>query len=116
MSGNKIKQNCGNISYASCTRYESEVSENSSLDITECISVEEAIEDIYNQLDTVDEILDISSLVGGCITFTEPKTIVSVLTQVCEKLCALEDTVESQAELIETLQSQVADLQANNCP
>lgn len=115
MSCNKqIKQNCGTIIYGACVRYEKGVSNNSSL--TEgCISIEETTEDIYNQLDSIDEKITLSSIVNDCITFTEPKTINSVIGQLYNKLCELEGIIITQAGLIETLQGQVEDLQQNNC-
>lgn len=111
----QIKQTCGVITYASCTRYESEVSKNSEL-TNGCISIEETTQDIYNQLDKIDEKLDMSSLESDCIIFTEPKTPLSVIKQIYDKLCSLEDTVSSQGDLILTLQGQVAALQAQECP
>lgn len=111
----QIKQTCGVITYASCTRYESGVSNNSEL--TEgCISIEETTQDIYNQLNVIDGKLDMSSLENDCIIFAEPKTPLSVIKQMYDKLCSLEDTVSSQGALILTLQGQVAALQANVCP
>jgi len=111
---NQIKHNCGTILYATCTRYESEVSNNSSL--TEgCLSIEETTQDIYNQLDVIDEKIDMSSLNSDCISLTEPKSILSVIQQILNKICALEDTVTSQGEIIVTLQEQVAELQSNPC-
>ncbi len=112
---NQIKQTCGTIVYGACTRYESGVSENSSL--TEgCLTLEETTQDIYNQLDVIDGKLDMSSISNDCIIFTEPRTPVSVINQMYQKLCELEDTVSSQGTLITTLQGQVAALQANVCP
>ncbi len=114
-SNKQIKQTCGVITYASCTRYESGVSENSEL--TEgCISLEETTQDIYNQLDAIDEKLDMSSLDNDCIIFAEPRTPTTVIRQLYDKLCSLEDIVTSQGTLILTLQGQVAALQAQDCP
>lgn len=112
----KIKQNCGTVVYASCVRYESEVSTNSELDpLTGCISIEETTQDIYNQLDVIDAKLDMSSIVSNCVTLTSPRTPASVVAQLYEKLCELETTVEAQGELITTLQGQIAEIQANPC-
>lgn len=112
---NQVKHNCGTIQYATCTRYESEVSNNSEL-TAGCLSIEETTKDIYNQLDVIDEKIDISELTSSCIIFIEPKTIKLVLQQMLNKICELEDIVTNQSSLIETLQTQVADLQSNECP
>lgn len=112
---NKIKHNCGTITYSTCVRYESGVSNNSEL--TEgCLSLEETTLDIYNQLDVIDGKIDVSELTSSCITLIEPKIIKSVLQQVLNKICELEDTIDTQEGLIETLQAQVAELQSNTCP
>ena len=111
---NKTKQNCGTILYGVCVRYEGEVSNNSSL-TAGCLNLEETTQDIYDQLDDIDEKLDMSDLNNDCITFTEPKTPASVLKQLYDKLCELEDTVSTQAGLISTLQGQVEELQENPC-
>jgi hypothetical protein len=112
----KIKQNCGTIVYASCVRYESEVSANSELDPQSgCISIEETTQDIYNQLDVLDEKIDMSSIESSCVTLTEPRTPASVITQLYDKLCELEATVEAQGQTIITLQGQIAELQSNPC-
>lgn len=111
---NKIKQNCGNYIFAVCTKYEGDVSNNSSL-TAGCLNLEETTQDIYDQLDVIDSKLDMSSLNNDCITFTEPKTTASVIKDLYDKLCALEDTVNTQAGLITTLQGQVEELQQNPC-
>lgn len=112
---NKIKQNCGNIVYGVCTRYEGTVSDNSSL-IVGCLNLDETTQDIYDQLDAIDGQLNMASLENDCITFTEPRTPASVINQLYQKLCSLEDTVASQAQQILTLQGQVEELQQQNCP
>lgn len=112
--GNKVEHNCGSVLYATCTKYEGGVSDSSSL-VSQCRSVENTTQDIYNQLDVIDEKIDLSSLENDCITFSEPKTLLSVLTQLLSKLCNTEALVEEQAGLITTLQAQVAALQANPC-
>lgn len=110
----KLKNNCGNYIFAQCVKYESGVSENSEL--TEgCLNLEETTLDIYNQLDDISEKLDMSLMNNDCIVFTEPKTPASVIKQMYDKLCALEDTVANQAALITTLQGQVLELQENPC-
>lgn len=112
--GNKVEHNCGSITYAVCTKYESGVSRNSSL-IEECRSVENTTQDIYNQLDAIDDKLNLSTLDNDCITFSEPRTPTSVLSQILNKLCALEAQVVEQGSLIETLQTQVSEIQENPC-
>ncbi len=114
--GNKIKHTCGGVqTFALCTKYEGTVSEHSSLTEDDCLDVQEVIEDIYDITEDIYSKIDVSMLVNDCIILTEPKTASSVIKQILDKLCALEDIVTSQAELIETLQEQVIELQENPC-
>lgn len=116
MCENKVKQNCGTVVYGSCVRYEKEVNTQSELDGLSCISIEETTQDIYNQLSIILGKLDMSSIENDCIVFSEPRTPISVIKQLLDKLCSLESIVSSQGALILTLQGQVAALQANVCP
>lgn len=56
---NKISNNCGNIVYASCTKFEGTTNTQSELSEEQCLSIEETTQDIYNQLE------DLSNRVGG---------------------------------------------------
>lgn len=111
---NKLKANCGSYIFAQCTKYEGEVSESSEL-TTGCLNIEETTQDIYNQLDDIDEKLDMSVMTNDCIIFTEPKTPSSVIKQLYDKICALEDIITSQAAQITTMQNQITELQQSEC-
>ena len=111
---NKTKQNCGTILYGVCVRYEGGVSANSSL-TAGCLNLEETTQDIYDQLDEIEDKLDVSELGSDCITFIEPRTLSSVIQQMYDKLCELEGIVAYQESLIITLQGQVDELQQNPC-
>jgi len=113
---NKIRYTCGEPKvYSECVTYQGVVSENSALFEQECLNAQEVIEDVYSMVDTIKEEIDLTDLENDCITFTTPKTPRSVISQMYNKLCELEDTVQSQAQLIETMQEQITDLQTNNC-
>lgn len=113
----KNKHKCiGSESYASCQKYQGTVSEDSELFEETCLSTEGVIEDVYSMVDTINQEIDMSTLANTCITFTEPKTVLSVISQMYTKLCTLENTIEIQAETILTMQGQIEDLQTNTCP
>lgn len=113
----KNKHKCiGSETYAACQKYQGTVSEDSALFEETCLSTEEVIEDVYSMIDTINQEIDMSTLANTCITFTEPKTVLSVISQMYTKLCALEDLVETQAETILTMQGQIEDLETNTCP
>lgn len=112
--GNKTEHNCGAITYALCTKYESEVSRNSSLE-DDCKNIEETTQDIYIQLDAIDDKLNLTSLDNSCVAFTEPKTLLSVLSDLIDKVCTMQTLLEQQETLVTTLQTQIEELQANPC-
>lgn len=113
---NKIKHTCGGVySFALCTKYEGSVSEHSSLVEENCLDVQQVIEDVYNIIEDIYSKIDISEITNDCLIFTEPKSISSVLKQVYDKVCSLENTITTQSSLITTLQGQVAELQDNPC-
>ena len=116
MGCNKIKQTCGStLTYAKCTKYKSTLSEHSSLSEDDCLDVEEVISDLNSIIDAIKEDINSDNLENTCIAFTEPKTVSSVIEQMYNKICELQTTLDAQADLIETIQGQITDLQENNC-
>lgn len=114
--GNKIKHTCGGVySFALCTKYEGSVSSNSDLLDKDCLDVQEVIEDLYDITEDIYSQIDVSNIQNDCIVFTEPRTVSTVLSQIIDKICALEDIVTTQTNLITTLQNQVVELQSNPC-
>ena len=112
----KIKQTCsGTKVFAVCTVYETPTPLFSGLYGETCTDVEEALTDVYSLLGDIKEEIDVTTLVNDCITFTEPKTAKSVLSQIYNKMCELEDTITSQETLITNLTARVASLEANPC-
>lgn len=112
----KIKHTCGEISYAKCTKYESTLSEYSSLSEDDCLDVEMVIEDLNSIVDAIKEDINLDSLENTCITFTEPKTVASVIEQMYNKICELQNTLAEQADLIATQGEAITALQEQNCP
>lgn len=112
--GNKVEHNCGSKTYAVCTKYEGEVSRNSFLK-DDCKNIEQTTQDIYTQLDAIDDKLNLTSLDNRCVSFTEPKTILSVLSNLINKVCTMQTLLEQQKTLVTTLQTQIEELQANPC-
>lgn len=113
---NKINLSCPpNSPYANCVRSEVTPPEFSTL-TSECNSVDEVLSDLYEVIGGIKEEIDFSSLENTCITFTLPKTPLSVITQMYNKLCELESIVESQAEVIATHTNQIENLQNSECP
>ena len=59
---NKIKQTCGPTTYATCVEYELNVNPNSSLTEEPCLTISETTQDIYTQLEDIDEQINLSAL------------------------------------------------------
>lgn len=114
--GDKIKYTCaGGKTFAQCSEYQGDLPVFSSL-TTGCVSVEDAIQDIYGILLSVKTEVDMSTISNGCITFTNPKTVKSVVEELYEKICALQQKNEEQDSAIAALTLRVADVENNNCP
>ena len=91
----QVKATCtGETTYAVCTKYESSVNEDSKLKNIECKSVEETIEDIYEQLENAS-----TSLLGNsCIEYTlttENKLVIkNVIKAFEDEICTLKQKIE----------------------
>lgn len=113
---NKIKLSCPPDSpFANCVRSEVTPPEFSNLS-SQCNSVDEHIEEFYTLIGEIKEEIDFSSLENTCISFTPPKTPISVITQMYNKICELEDLVIAQGLVIATHTSQIINLQNETCP
>lgn len=113
---NKINLSCPpNSPYANCVR--SEVTPPGFSELTsECNSVDEVLTDVYTLIGEIKEETDFSSLENNCITFTLPKSPISVVTQMYNKICELESIIESQGEILATHTAEIDNLQNETCP
>lgn len=101
--------------YGECVEIQTAPPSFSTLYEENCISAEESFTDIYSLIETIKEEIDVSSLETTCITFIEPKTPSSVIEQMYDKICELENLIETQGDLITTMQTQIALLQSETC-
>lgn len=105
MGCSKVKHTCGSIKgFAKCIKYEKEVPEFSELFGNDCKDIEQTTEDLYNTVNKIRQSTDVTGLLNGCITFTNPKTPASVIEQLYLKICDLEQKLNDQQELITELQ------------
>lgn len=92
--GNKIKNMCGEKTYATCTYYELEVPTFSTLLDQDCITIEETTADLYLAVGGIKSEIDLSSLGQGCINYgVNPKTVKSVLLKYEQEICELKSKV-----------------------
>ena len=94
--GNKIKNMCGEKTYATCTYYELEVPTFSALLNQDCITIEETTSDLYEAVGGVKSEIDLSSLGSLCLDYVQEggKTIVkNALLKYEEEICNLKDRV-----------------------
>lgn len=95
--GNKIKNMCGEKTYATCTYYELEVPTFSTLLDQDCITIEETTADLYEAVGAVKSEIDLTSLGDGCLTYVqeEGKNIVkNVLLKYEQEICDLKNRVD----------------------
>lgn len=67
----KIEDTCGKKINANCVDYEGEVNSQSPLIQTGCLSISSTTEDIYNQLEEIQESIDLTVLGTDCITYEQ---------------------------------------------
>lgn len=91
---NKIEDTCGTKTFATCIDYESETNEVSPLKDDCAISVEEALNDIYTQLEEI----NLSELGEKCLEYVETEEgriiVKNALLKFEEEICNLKDKVE----------------------
>ncbi len=115
MSCDKIKHKCGKEVFAVCTKYQGDISENSELFEEECLDVQQVIEDLYTMIDDIKEEIDLTDLDNECLTLPSTPTTKNVIQLLITTICQQQEQIQSQQELIETIQGQITDLQENNC-
>lgn len=114
--GGTISNMCGTKASAACIEYQTSPPTFSALYGDDCVSVEEAVSDTYQLIKEVRESQDVTSLTNECITFNTPITAASAITDMYAKICDLQAQIVIQGDLITTMQGQITNLQANNCP
>lgn len=113
-NGASIKNTCGTKQYATCVYYEKEVPAFSSI-TDSCITLEDTTLDIYNILGDIKDELNLSGLVGSCLTYPTQPSLLQVLTVHQTEICELKELLATQNQTIATMQQQIIDLQNNNC-
>lgn len=94
--GNKIKNMCGEKTYATCTYYELEVPTFSTLLDQDCITIEETTSDLYLAVGGIKSEIDLSSLGDNCLTYVQEggkDTIKNVLLKYEQEICSLKNKV-----------------------
>lgn len=95
--GNKIRMTCtGNKQYGECVEYQSNVNTQSSLTESSCRSIEDTTQDVYNQLQDIQDSIELSELGQTCLTYVqeEGKTIVkNALLGLESKVCELQERI-----------------------
>lgn len=89
---NKIKNTCVDKHYATCTYYELDLPEISSLD-SSCVTLEETTQEIYSFIEDIKESVNIEGLTTDCEDLTE-LSIKDIFELQQNKICSLEDKVE----------------------
>lgn len=95
--GNKTKETCGEVTYATCVDYEGDLGKNSKI-TDNCVTIQETTEDLYYITDDIITDLDMSDLGDNCLTYpliegsVRPKTVLKVHEdEICEIKEKLED-------------------------
>ena len=92
----KRKNYCLEKIQAICTQYKGTVSENSELKDEDCLTIEETTQDIYNIIDIVMKVIDLSDIEYKClddIEFEDDEnpTLKEILDKLIKEICLLKD-------------------------
>jgi hypothetical protein len=102
---NKVVHTCDGMRPLTCTEYEGTVNSESSLVGENCLNGEEVIQDIYDQLDS----LDLSELGKKCLTYVkeDDKNVVkNILLKFEEEICSLKAKLAEAEEESNSICSQ----------
>ncbi len=89
----KIENRCGKKINALCVIYEGTLSSHSALDPEDCHNMQEVVEDINGQLDTISSEIDLTGLESTCIDYapagpivTPKEAILAINAKICEMI------------------------------
>lgn len=88
----KIEDTCGKKINARCVDYEGTVNTQSELTNDSCLNVHNTTQDIYNQLEDIQNSIDLEGLGENCVTYEQEGdklTVVEALLGLESKLCEL---------------------------
>ena len=109
----KIKQRCTKAE-ADCVNYNRELPSFSEL--TNCISIAETTEELYNLVGEIKEKTDLTNLTYDCGTLPTDKSEKSLIQFLLNRDCAQQELIEELQAINVTMQQQIEDLQNSNCP
>lgn len=112
----KIKQTCGTKNFALYIEYQGIVSDNTTLDESECLNVQEVLEDLYSIADIIKEEINVTGVTSECETLPVEKIVKTLVQFLLERDCAQQEQINTLMEQIVTMQAQIADLQGSVCP
>lgn len=99
--GNKTKETCGDVVYATCVDYEGDLGVNTKI-VDDCVTIEETTEDLYSITDDIILDLDTSELGELCLTYpliegtVRPKSVLKVHET---EICQLKEDLEALGDL-----------------
>lgn len=96
--GYDITNTCGDIFYATCTMYQTELPEWS--EITGCVTIEKTTKELYENITTIYNSIDVEKLGKKCIDYEVDKKDLnaSVVLHIFEKeLCEIKNKIDSGA-------------------
>jgi hypothetical protein len=93
----KRKNYCLEKIQAICTQYKGTVSENSELKDEDCLTIEETTQDIYNIIDIIMKVIDLSDIEYKClddIEFEDDEnpTLKEILDKLIREICLLKES------------------------
>ncbi len=91
----KRKNYCLEKVQAICTQYKGTVSQNSELTDDDCLTIEETTQDIYNIIDIIMNVIDLSDIDYDCLTIEfeddENPTLKEIINKLIKEICLLKE-------------------------
>jgi hypothetical protein len=113
----KIKYTCGTRQEASCVFHNIDLPEISNI-TDDCFNVDETVLDLYRIITKIKLDSDLSNLDNNCINYSIVEgelKIKNVITQQDNEICQLKTLLESQSQLIASMQQEIVALQQSIC-
>lgn len=112
MCKDKIAPRCKKVP-ANCVHYEGEIPEFSTLAQDDCNSIQNTTEDIYGILQQIKDDSDLSDVNSDCFEQLQNPKIKTLVQRIMDKICAMDELLSEQTDIIGQMQQEITELQEN---
>ncbi len=113
--GDKIKQNCKKV-FGACVSYFGSIPDYSELATSECTTIEEIAQDLYENITIVKDEIDLSELENNCLVLPVELEVKSVIQFLIDTICEDRQAITDLQDQLSSLDARVTDIETNTCP